>query len=42
MAEKVYQQGETYKYPLLIKKLLTTPMVYEPEKEIVYRDKVRR
>jgi len=41
MAGKVYQPGESYKYPLLIKKLLVTPIIYAPDKEIVYRDKVR-
>jgi fatty-acyl-CoA synthase len=30
-----------YNYPLLIKNLLTTPMIYSPDKEIVYRDKFR-
>ena len=30
-----------YHYPLLIKHLLTFPMHYTPEKEIVYRDKER-
>ncbi len=41
MTQKVYQPGENYKYPLIIKKLLNTPLIYSPEKEIVYRDKVR-
>ncbi len=41
MAGKVYQPGESYKYPLIIKKLLITPIIYSPNKEIVYRDKVR-
>jgi fatty-acyl-CoA synthase len=41
MSVKVYQPGEAYQYPLLIKKLLATPIVYEPEREIVYRDKLR-
>ncbi len=27
-----------YDYPLLIKQLLTTPLIYAPEQEIVYRD----
>ncbi len=30
-----------YSYPLLIKHLLHFPAIYTPEKEIVYRDKVR-
>ncbi|MBP8986046.1 MAG: AMP-binding protein, partial [Syntrophobacterales bacterium] len=41
MAGKVYQPGESYKYPLIIKKLLLTPIIYSPNKEIVYRDKAR-
>ena len=30
-----------YSYPLIIKQLLHTPILYAPEQEIVYRDKVR-
>ncbi|MFP4348141.1 MAG: fatty acid--CoA ligase [Desulfococcaceae bacterium] len=41
MAEKTYQPGENYEYPLIIKKLLNMPLVYAPEQEIVYRDKMR-
>jgi len=41
MAEKVYKPGEHYEYPLLIKKLLVTPLAFAPDQEIVYRDKVR-
>ncbi|MBI5605496.1 MAG: fatty acid--CoA ligase [Deltaproteobacteria bacterium] len=41
MAEKVYQPGENYQYPLIIKKLLNTPLIYSPEREIVYADKSR-
>ncbi|SCY54819.1 long-chain-fatty-acid--CoA ligase [Desulfoluna spongiiphila] len=37
----VYQPGEPYDYPLIIKKLLNTPLIYSPEQEIVYRDQVR-
>lgn len=37
----VYQPGEPYDYPLILKKLLNTPLVYSPEQEIVYRDQVR-
>jgi len=33
--------ANAYHYPLLIKHLLTFPMHYTPEKEIVYRDKER-
>jgi fatty-acyl-CoA synthase len=41
MAEKTYQPGEYYNYPLIIKKLLNTPLLYSPEREIVYDDKHR-
>lgn len=41
MTEKAYQPGENYEYPLIIKKLLNTPMIYSPDQEIVYRDKMR-
>ncbi len=41
MTEKTYGPGENYDYPLIIKKLLNTPLVYAPEQEIVYRDKMR-
>jgi fatty-acyl-CoA synthase len=41
MADRVYQPGEAYQYPLLIKKILSTPLTYEPDREIVYRDKLR-
>jgi acyl-CoA synthetase (AMP-forming)/AMP-acid ligase II len=41
MTDRVYQPGEAYEYPLLIKKLLATPIMYAPEQEIVYRDKMR-
>jgi fatty-acyl-CoA synthase len=41
MAEKVYAPGECYRYQLLIKHLLETPLFFAPEQEIVYRDKVR-
>lgn len=30
-----------YNYPLLIKQMLTTPLIYSPDREIVYRDKSR-
>ena len=30
-----------YSYPLLIKNILNTPMIYSPNQEIVYRDKSR-
>ena len=41
MTEKTYQLGENYNYPLIIKKLLNTPLIYAPDQEIVYRDKLR-
>ncbi|MCK5205312.1 MAG: AMP-binding protein, partial [Desulfobacterales bacterium] len=41
MAEKTYQPGENYNYPLIIKKLLNTPLIYSPDQEIVYDDKNR-
>jgi fatty-acyl-CoA synthase len=41
MAEKTYQPGENYHYPLIIKKLLNTPLIYSPDQEIVYADKNR-
>src|SRR5512135_1036917 len=30
-----------YDYPLIIKQLLTTPLIYSPNQEIVYRDQHR-
>jgi fatty-acyl-CoA synthase len=41
MAQKTYQPGESYQYPLIIKKLLNTPLIYSPKREIVYDDKNR-
>jgi fatty-acyl-CoA synthase len=41
MSEKKYQAGENYHYPLIIKKLLNTPLTYSPDREIVYSDKHR-
>jgi fatty-acyl-CoA synthase len=41
MSEKSYQPGEPYQYPLIIKKLLNTPLINSPEREIVYADKHR-
>jgi fatty-acyl-CoA synthase len=41
MAQKTYQPGENYNYPLIIKKLLNTPLIYSPDQEIVYDDKNR-
>ena len=41
MPEKEYQPGENYDYPLIIKKLLNTPLIESPEQEIVYAEKSR-
>jgi fatty-acyl-CoA synthase len=41
MTTSAYQPGEPYAYPLILKKLLTTPLIYSPEREIVYRDQHR-
>ncbi|MBF0232271.1 MAG: fatty acid--CoA ligase [Desulfamplus sp.] len=30
-----------YNYPLLIKQMLNTPLIYSPDQEIIYRDKFR-
>jgi fatty-acyl-CoA synthase len=38
---KIVKTPAAYEYPLLIKQLLHTPMVYAPDQEIVYRDKMR-
>ena len=39
--QKVYAPGECYDYQLILKHLLETPLIYSPEREIVYRDKHR-
>ena len=41
MPKTDYQPGESYTYPLIIKKLLNTPLIYSPQREIVYSDKLR-
>ncbi len=41
MMEKTFQPGEFYNTPLIIKKLLNTPLIYSPAQEIVYRDQWR-
>jgi len=41
MVNEAYKPGESYNYPLIIKKLLKTAIMYAPEQEIVYRDKLR-
>jgi fatty-acyl-CoA synthase len=41
MPQTDYQPGESYAYPLIIKKLLKTPLIYSPLREIVYNNKLR-
>jgi fatty-acyl-CoA synthase len=42
MATKTIKSTKSaYAYPLLIKNLLTMPLIYSPDREIVYRDKLR-
>ncbi|UCD80619.1 MAG: fatty acid--CoA ligase [Desulfobacterales bacterium] len=41
MAEHNYHPGENYQYPLIIKKLLKTPLLNSPNREIVYSDRHR-
>ena len=41
MPKTDYQSGESYAYPLIIKKLLKTPLIYSPQREIVYSHKLR-
>jgi fatty-acyl-CoA synthase len=41
MTTSAYPPGEPYVYPLVLKKLLTTPLIYSPDREIVYRDQHR-
>lgn len=41
MAEKNHQPGENYQYPLIIKKLLATPLRDSPDRQIVYSDRHR-
>ena len=36
MVKKVYQPGEPYDYPLSLKKLLNTPLIYSPKRKIFY------
>lgn len=38
---KIERTPSAYAYPLLIKNLLESPLNYDPDQEIVYRDKVR-
>ncbi|OQY57520.1 MAG: long-chain fatty acid--CoA ligase, partial [Desulfobacteraceae bacterium 4572_88] len=39
--KKIAHTPSAYAFPLLIKNLLRTPMIYSPEQEIIYRDKMR-
>lgn len=39
--KKIERTASAYDYPLIVKQLLYTPMLYAPDQEIVYRDKVR-
>ena len=41
MEAKIYKPGESYEYPLIIKKILATGVIYGQNQEIVYRDKLR-
>ena len=41
MADKIYEPGENYHYPLIIKKLLNDALIRSPEREIIYSDKHR-
>lgn len=38
---KITPTPSAYAYPLLIKSLLSTPLIYSPDQEIIYRDSVR-
>jgi fatty-acyl-CoA synthase len=38
---KIERTASAYSYPLLIKQLLHTPILYAPDQEIVYRDQLR-
>jgi len=39
--KKIRHTDSAYHYPLLIKNLIRTPLIYSPRQEIVYRDKMR-
>ena len=41
MTEQIYQAGECYNYPLIIKKLLKDSLIKSPDREIVYSDRHR-
>jgi fatty-acyl-CoA synthase len=38
---RIFKTPSAYPYPLLIKQLLHTPILWAPEQEIVYRDRLR-
>ncbi len=38
MTKSAFEPGTPYDYPLIIKKLLATPLLYVPDQQIVYRD----
>ncbi|MCF8038307.1 MAG: fatty acid--CoA ligase [Desulfohalobiaceae bacterium] len=40
MSQTTFPPGDPYEYPLVIKKILNTPLIYAPDQEIVYRDKL--
>ena len=41
MSETIFQAGECYEYPLIIKKILGIALTQAPNQEIIYRDKAR-
>lgn len=40
-AKLIHRTPSAYSYQLLIKHILTTPLIYTPKQEIVYRDRLR-
>ena len=40
-AKPIHRTPSAYSYQLLIKNILTTPLIYAPKQEIVYRDRMR-
>jgi fatty-acyl-CoA synthase len=40
-AKPIHRTPSAYSYQLLIKHILTTPLIYAPKQEIVYRDRLR-
>ena len=40
-AKPIHRTPSAYSYQLLIKNILTTPLIYSPNQEIVYRDRLR-